>query len=177
MARETFEHTSFGVTYRTKQFSAAYGFRVMGSGLAAIRPTEMLSLTEVRAENGEWVRLDNEAAIDAYVRCLAGSLAPRIVLAGVMKVVNKFNWGFLDEWKVVKIPSRFRSDAQQVSRDNVDPFVSRIVADHYATHRELEEYYSLEDAFKMYDEICVNTVNKLLQQEQAEIDAKSKRGK
>ncbi|WP_250512366.1 hypothetical protein [Caballeronia sp. INDeC2] len=174
MARETFEHTSFGVTYRTQQFSAAYGFKVMGTGLAAIHPTEMLSLTDVRAENGEWVRLDNEAAIDAYVRCLAGSISPRLVLAGVMKVVNKYNWGFLDKWEVVKIPSRFRSDAAAVSRDNVDPFVSRIVAEHYATRKELEEYYSLKDAFDMYDEICVNTVNKLLQQEQAERDAKTK---
>lgn len=66
-------------------------------------------------------------------------------------VVYDFSFGFLKTWKGVKVPRRFISDAKSVSTEYTDPLISQLIQEDYASLRELEEYYSLEDAFRMFD--------------------------
>lgn len=173
--RETKEFDAFGVKYRTREFSAAYGFRHMAARLE-LHPIELLSATEVQLSDGAWARLDTPRAIDTHVRDVLGFMAAHIVFEAVMAQVRDTTWGFLTDWKLVKIPRRFQSTATSVDRENVNPFMSRIVAENRASKRELEEYYSLRDAFDMYDEICLHSLNSLIQQEAAQKEAERKAG-
>jgi hypothetical protein len=171
--RETKEFDAFGVKYRTREFAAAYGFKNMEKRLQ-LSPMELLRDTEVLLNDGAWVRLDSPQSIDLYVRDVIGFFAPHLVLEAVMGAVRKESWGFLSEWKMVKIPRRFQSTAESVSLPHIDPMMSRIQAEKLATQRELEEYYSLHDAFNMYDAIALNSLNSLVQQEAAQREAERK---
>ncbi|QOV06248.1 hypothetical protein CPT_Maja_028 [Burkholderia phage Maja] len=168
---KTFE--AFGVKYRTTQFAAVRGLEILSKG-DDIYPTEFLEKTEVLLGD-EWLSLKEEENIDRGIRDEAGILAPRVVLDGVNVVVNEFNFGFLKAWKGVKVPRKFLSDAKSVSTEYSEPIVAQLVQDEMATLRELEEYYSLEDAFKLFDILTAKGVNLAYQHEQAERESKANR--
>jgi hypothetical protein len=171
------EFESFGVKYRTKQFSAARGVELLFRS-NEVYPTEYLEKTEVLFEfsrkKKEWISLSDSANIDKGVRDKEGLLRPRIVLEGLLMVVYDFSFGFLKTWKGVKVPRRFISDAKSVSTEYTDPLISQLIQEDYASLRELEEYYSLEDAFRMFDIMTAKGVNAAYQHEQAERESKSK---
>lgn len=164
MSAKTATFTAFGVTYRTTQFTAIPAL-VMMSRQNDWAPPDMLSKTEVKDEFGEWIKLDNRDAINKYVLDASGALAPIFVLRGVLSLVNEFNFDFMMSWKGVRVPRRLIDEAQNVSSSNVDPMVAQLISNEAATLRELEEYYSLEDAFKMFDVLTAKGVNQALSQE------------
>lgn len=96
------EFESFGVKYRTKQFSAARGVELLFRS-DEVYPTEYLEKTEVLFEfsrkKKEWISLSDSANIDKGVRDKEGLLRPRIVLEGLLMVVYDFSFGFLKTWK------------------------------------------------------------------------------
>ena len=59
-------------------------------------------------------------------------------------------------------------------RDNVNPILSRLEGENLASKRELQEYYSLKDAFDMFDGSCLRAVNTANAQKKAEQEAKAK---
>jgi hypothetical protein len=155
----------FGIYYRTLQFPAAGSLDLMGKPL---HPTKALEFTEVKDENGEWHRLDNREAINKYVRDILDMMPPVLVMRGLMRVVNEFSFGFAREWSGIKVPARFQSGTtDHKSSKYIDPIVSQILQEGMASLRELEEYYSLEDAFKMFDVIVGKSVNSALANEAA----------
>lgn len=156
--------SAFGVQYQTEQFSATLGMEIMAKH-GDIHPCELLSQTSAQSADGSWRVLDNQEDINDLVVDAAEVLAPRLVLNALMSLVNDYNFLFLGAWKGVKVPSRFTDGAASVSSKNVDPMLSQLIQDGICTWKELEEYYSLEDAFKMFDIIMVKGVNSALSHE------------
>jgi len=158
---------AFGMSYRTAQFPAAGGMELMGH-MIDMNPMDVLCRTEARGPDGAWTRLDNRDSVNEFVRDALGIMPPILVLRGLTKIVNDFSFGFAREWKGVKIPARFRTGpVDPKSSSYVDPMIAQILSEGMATLRELEEYYSLEDAFKMFDVIVAKSVNSALAHEVA----------
>lgn len=169
---KTKHFAAFGVDYRAVQFPAVPSLAMMSS-LEELTPMELLSRTEVNdKEGGGWVRLDDRNAINSYVKDALNILPPMLVLRGLISVVNEHSFAFAKEWRGVKIPSRFRAEGEVKSSAYVAPMIASILQEKMATLRELEEYYSLEDAFKMFDVIVAKGVNTALAHESASVAAK-----
>lgn len=165
MSRQTIKFEVFGRDYKTKQLSAQRAIELMRPGREN-HPCELLEETSILVGDS-WVQLNEESAINSHINDIIGVIAPRQVLQGVMSLVNEYNYGFIERWRGVKIPSRFIDGSQSASSANVDPLIAQIVSDKTATMRELEEYYSLEDAFKMFDIAVARGVNQALSSEAA----------
>lgn len=161
----------FGVTYRVAQYSAIVGVELIDV-MNQESPFVVLANTEVKIDGG-WARLDNAKAINDYVVDVAGALQPRYVLSILTSKVMDFNFGFLGTWKKIKVPSRFRSEIDMVEVASVRPMIATIIQEGLATMRELEEYYSVDDAFKMLDVITAKAVNSALAHEEAVERAKN----
>lgn len=163
----TFE--AFGITYRTLEFSAAEAASWMGN-LEFKTPIDILKLTSVVLYDGTEVVLD-EDGINKHVRDCIGHLPPKVVLSGIVNKVTDLNWGFLVDWKAVKIPSRFISGAASVNSEYLPNIISRLIQSESCTLRELEEYYSLRDAFAIFDSLMAKMVNEALANESAQKEA------
>jgi hypothetical protein len=160
------EFSAFGKRYRCEQFSAMKGLELMGRP-NNIHPCEMLSSTRVLTNIGAWADMSDDEILNDNVIDLAHVLPPRVVLDGILSLVHDFNFAFLASWKSVKVPLRFVDGANSVTSANVEPMASQLIQDDVATLQQLEEYYSLEDAFKMFDTLMVKGVNLALSQEAA----------
>lgn len=167
----TKEFEVFGVRYKTTQWPAVQALALIERA-EVVTPMEVLGRTSVEVGYNEWLRLDDPRNINAYVRDRISKIPPRVVLLAITKVVNAYSFGFMDGWKGVKVPTRFMSGAETVSSGHVDPVVSQLVQDGVASYRELEEYYSLEDAFKMFDILMAKSLNSALANEELERKAK-----
>lgn len=165
MATKTKTFSLFGVDYRTQQFPAIPALDIMAN-VANIHPIDNLRLTQVNVD-GVWTPIDTREAINALVVDKAFVLPPRMVLQAVLKVVNEFSFGFTGTWKGVKIPKRFASGIEPKASSHVDPLISQLLQEEVASLRDLEEYYSLEDAFKMFDVMVAKGVNAALSHEAA----------
>jgi hypothetical protein len=165
MATKTKHFSMFGVDYKTTQFAAMPALEIMDQA-ATISPIESLRLTYAM-EDGQWVMLDSRDAINRLVIDKAFILAPRLVLQGVLKMVHEFSFGFTGGWKGVKIPSRFTAGGKPKESSHIDPLAAQLIQEDVASLRELEEYYSLEDAFKMFDVMVAKGVNEALANEAA----------
>jgi hypothetical protein len=164
MSKKKTKFSAFGVQYQTEQFSAIRGMELMAVP-DDIHPCDMLSQTSVKLPGCSWASLDSQDAINAYVVDVAEVLAPRLVLNALLSLVGDFNFKFMEGWKAVKVPARFADGATTVTSKNVDPMASQLIQDGVATLKELEDYYSLEDAFKMFDTIMVKGINNALSHE------------
>lgn len=149
MARSTKEFDVFGVNYRTKQFSAVYGLDLMEAP-GDMTPYQLFVHMEVE-HNGEWIPASSRAAMNSYIKDLAGVISPLTALRAVMAIVTEFNFAFLTGWNGVKVPGRFLDGAKSVVSVNARPLVAQLQSSGVANLKDLEEYYSLEDAFKMFD--------------------------
>jgi len=166
---KTKEFEAFGRQYRTTQFSAARAIELMEMDIQ--HPLYVLEKTEVN-EKGAWLLLNNEYAINQFVYDEIGAIAPRLALNGVLSIVGDFSFGFLRSWKSTRIPTRFTSGAESIASKHMNPTLATLTTDDMATMRELEEYYSLEDAYKMFDALVVKGINAALSQEAATENAK-----
>lgn len=155
----------FGVKYRSRQFCATIAMDML-SIKTEIAPTSMLAQTEVDFK-GTWLPLDNEPNINLAVEDVIGQVAPVMVLRALVGIVHDFNFSFLDVWKGNKVPERFLSNARVVEAKSSTPLIFQLIQDGSASLRELEEYYSLEDAFKMFDIAVTKGINTALANEAA----------
>jgi len=165
MARLTKTFDAFGVNYRTYQYSAVYGLDLMESS-GDMTPFEIFLFTEAEYD-GKWHKLDSRYAINAYVSDLAGILPPFTVMRALMGIVSEFNFGFLSSWKGVRVPGRFLDGATTVVSANSKPLVAQLQENGTASLKDLEEYYSLEDAFKLFDINVAKGVNDAIANEAA----------
>lgn len=172
MAMKETEFEIFGLKYKTKQFSAIEGLSILDS-LATIHPVIMLRHTKLIID-GKWEDL-NYSNINDNVKDFSNAMSPRMALKVLCAHVSDINFGFLDSWKAIQVPARFLSGAKTVSAEGIEPVISTLVQEGVASIRELEEYYSLEDAYRMFDIIMSKAVNSLLGQEEAEREAKRNR--
>lgn len=173
MSRKTFEFTAFGIDYRTKAFSAYAGLEMMDKK-NEIHPCELLADSEVKNEEGEWKSLGDRDNVNACVKDAVGILPPILVLRGIVDVVYGENFRFVEKWSGLKIPSRFTDQAPSAQSKNINPMLAQIIQDGAATMRELEEYYSMEDAFKMFDVIIAKGLSEALSSEAASIKSRRK---
>lgn len=161
--------SAFGVDYRSTQFSAVTSLAMMDH-MEELSPVDLLSRTEVRdKEDGGWVLLNDRRTINSYVKDSLGLIAPMLVLRGVLSIVNEHSFDFARQWRGIKIPSRFQSEAESRHSVYVPPMIATIIQEKMATLRELEEYYSLEDAFKMFDVLVAKGINTALAHEEASV--------
>lgn len=169
MAMKELEFEIFGLKYKTKQFSAIEGLKILDE-LLTVHPTIILRQTQIFHDEN-WINLDYHS-INNLVKDFANAVSPRMALKVLTSHVSDINFGFLDNWKVIQVPSRFLSNAKTVKVEGIEPIVSTLVQEGVASIRELEEYYSIEDAYRMFDIIMSKAVNNLLGQEEAEREAK-----
>lgn len=158
--RKTKTATLFGHTYRLTQLPAAAAFDQMYSKEQDdILP--LISTVEfVHANGTAAVRLDNAASINAHVYDRLNVMKPRMVLAALYQAVHEYNFGFLDSRKPVKVPRYLRSDIDvEVRSVEGSPILATLIAEGKATLRELQEFYSLEDAFLIYDVLFIEKLN------------------
>lgn len=165
MARVSREFSAFGVEYRTKQFSAFHGLEIM-EVLREIRPEELLSLTDVKVE-GEWIPLSNSDNINKFVKDELSILPPVMALKALTGLVSEFSFGFLSGWTGAKVPTRFIANYRAINTNNSQPLIAQLVQDGTANLRDLQEFYSLEDGFKMFDIMMVKGINMALANEEA----------
>lgn len=163
MATKTKTFGLFGVDYRTTQFTAVQALEIMER--ESTHPIDNLRLTQAHVPGRGWVDLDSRESINEIVRDETGILAPRLVLQALLRTVNEYSFGFTTAWKGVKIPKRFTSGVDAKSSSHVDPLIAQLLQEEVATLKELEEYYSLEDAFKMLDVMVAKGVNEALAHE------------
>ena len=156
--RKSREFVMFGVFYRVKQFSAVEGMVFLESDADEPYPCDMLAYTEAKVIDG-WASLAVATNVDELVRDMAGIQPPRVVLQGLTRLVHEFNFGFLHGWKGVKVPGRYTTGLASINSQHSDPMLAHLVQENIATLRELEEYYSLEDAFSMFDMSVAKGVN------------------
>lgn len=168
--RKIIEFESMGNNYRCRQFSAAMGVALSCSPNET-HPLEMLSLSEVLTDEG-WVPLSSAAAINRYVLDSLGFVAPSAVLETLCGKVYLLNFGFLKDWKPIDIPRRLIAKIDASESPRMDPVMCIVLMTDKATLKELEEYYSTEDLFDMYDMIAVDNLNKALGSEAAAKEAK-----
>jgi hypothetical protein len=157
MSLKTIEFHAFGVEYRTKQFSAVHGMELLALE-REYGPFDLLTQTDVRFA-GQWINLIEGDAINEHVRDVLNIVPPLLVLRGIMGVVHEKNFGFIATWKGVKVPRRFVNGAPSMNSAHIDPLIAQLIQDEVATMRELEEYYSLHDAFKMFDVMVAKGIN------------------
>ncbi|SAK95409.1 hypothetical protein AWB78_05337 [Caballeronia calidae] len=147
--REQSSFNAFGVNYRTKHFAAYYAAQIFEK-LDEIHPTELLALTEVK-DGDSWVSLAAPSAIDRFVRDVCGVLRPHEALASIMGLVKQYNFGF--KVPQLYVSRRFRSKGEEPDDpDGENPILARLYMEGKASWRELQEWYSLEDAYRMHRE-------------------------
>lgn len=171
MSRIVKKFKAFGVDYKSQQFSAVNGLALLSQD--EMNPTELLSLTEVKVGD-DWFSLSEPENINLYLKDIIDILPPLLVLNGIQSIVTELSFGFLNSWSGVKVPRRFLNNIESVTSENSEPMITHLVGSDIATLRELEEYYSLEDAFKMFDIMMVKSVNEALANEEATKTARSR---
>jgi hypothetical protein len=163
------------VTYRSQQYCADEGVRLLSLGEAAA-PIDRLAGTEAKDDKGTFHPLDSRENINRHVRdAMAGVINPARVLDELTQAVSEFNFGFLNTYKPVKTPRRFFSDIEQNKLEQEDPHIERVIAAKYATLRELQEFYSTADLFRLLDVIANDNLNAALASEAARAEAIAKR--
>lgn len=173
--RKTKEFEVFGIVYECKQFPAVEAMEMVDC-ITILTPKELLKSVDVIKYDGTRVPLTTPEMIDREVKDCMNRLPPKVVLNAIMEIVKSHNFAFLQDWRGVTIPKRFLSGAETVSSSYVEPVFAAIMNNGLATYKELEEYYSLHDAFIMFDAILTKTVNESYAHEAAEAEAKRARG-
>jgi hypothetical protein len=149
--RKTEDFMLFGFQYQMTQLSAVAAFERIVKEIPVIK---LLPSVKIGG-----VALDGAAVIDELVFDKIHVMQPRFVLSSLLTIVNEFNFGFMERRKEVRVPSYLRTEVS-IPRHTVEsPILAALIAEDKATLRELEEYYSLEDAFRLYDIIFNEKLN------------------
>jgi hypothetical protein len=149
MARKLKEFNTFNLRFRTMQIGAVSAFaEVSREGMPD--PMDVLPLIEVQVGE-EWIRLDSREKVNRYVRESTGFIPAYTVLESILMGWLDVNTGFLKTWKPIRVPNYLRGDTEVRQAAGIDPIVAAIINSGKASLRELEEYYSLEDAIRLFD--------------------------
>lgn len=151
---KTKEFELHGVQYRTTHFSAIEALPLLDTE----SDLRVLGKTEVRTKKNKWLLLA-DASINKHVRDLDGEYAPLLVLNELLILCYEFNFSFSSTWNPVKYPREMSEGAEAVESHHTNTMFARIIAGKLATLRELETYYNLEDAFKLFDILAAESVN------------------
>lgn len=163
----------FGITYEINQFSAIEAFDMIDA-MNILTPLELLKDCYVLKYDGSKIQLNNKEVISKEVKGVPSHLPPSLILRTLMESVKKHNFGFLSDWKGVKIPNRFVADASSVESTYLEPLVASLINNGLATLQQLEEYYSLYDAFAMFDGLLTKSLNEAYSHEAAAAEARNK---
>jgi len=173
MSRKTVKFELAHKDFKTTQFSAFHSYEmIFGEELS---PEEVLKDTYMLLSDGNWARLDENSTISALIFHPERVESPLSTLTRLMEKVKEVSCVCMYKWESVKVPKRFISSASTVESPRGMPILSTLFTEKLATLHELQEFYSLDDALRMYDDFTVQNINKALQQEKATADAKSKR--
>lgn len=171
--RKTKYFSAFGNDYRIRQYSAADGLSFLKS-IESVPPVQLLKNTYAVIDDG-LICLDNRESINDYVCDILDKIGSQDVLMSLLESVKEFNFDFLNTWKSIKIPKRLCASEDAIYPESCDdPIISHLIASKTATLRELETYYSTEDAFRMYNIIVEDSLTKALITETAHKEAESK---
>lgn len=166
--RRIAEYSAFGFKYRFKELSAVDSFRLLLNDIEMeVEPMVILDCADASVydeSTKQWIQLDTRDKVNACVKDVASCIANYLVLNGLLLLIREQNIGFLinNQWKPLKIPSRLKSSVDPVVLDHIDPIIGTLVANHLATLRELQEFYSLKDAFDMFDVYSADSLSKAL---------------
>ena len=150
MARKLKTFDVLGLRFRTMQLGAASAFEeVNREGMPD--PMDVCRLLEIQTGEDEWIRLDTRVKVNEYIRERTGFVPAHALLEAVMIAWAAVNTGFLREWKPLKVPNYLRGDTEARVAPGIDPILSSLINSGKASLRELEEYYSLEDAIRLFD--------------------------
>lgn len=164
--RQLRQFEAFGRKYRTTQFAADEAFSFLGQKEDP-HPDVLLKLTEAFNETDSiWYSLGNTQNIDIFVTDTIGFIAPRLVLRAICGIVHDFNFLFMQTWKGIRIPVRFQ-EGSGVTSSHADPLGASLIQTGAASLRELQEFYSLEDAFRMFDVMTAKSLTEALAYEDA----------
>jgi len=168
--RKTKEFELFGIIYESQQFPAVEAFDMIDY-ISIATPLEVLKYTSVVKYDGTRVFLTKEN-IGKEVKDVIGYAPAKSVLNAVMEIVIAHNFGFLNDWKGIKIPNRFVADSKTEKSTYMEPIIAQLITANIATYEQMETYYSLYDAFSMFDALLVKSVNEAYAQEKAAADSK-----
>ncbi|CAK7192695.1 hypothetical protein COMNV_00901 [Commensalibacter sp. Nvir] len=155
----------FGQTYRCRQFSAREGMRLFAQPNAS--PQALLQHTSVQVNDQEYA-LNTPEAMDHYVLDPLAVVSPMTVLKELMGRVEAFNFDFITTFDAITIPPQFLFEkGKTVVSKHVHSMIGALIQNHYATLRELETVYSVEDLFILYDALLEERVATLLANEVA----------
>lgn len=164
--RNIHEVELFGMEIEIKEFSAVEGMHLL-STLAAPNPKQLLSGCRIKIGD-DFVLLKNAALINEHVFDRAQIISPFQSLLGICKLVEDANFAFISKWNPVAVPHRFVSGARSVSPQATPSVINQLIQEGAATKKELEEYYSVLDAFQMLDILTAKGVNAAYAHEAAE---------
>lgn len=173
--RETKQFQVFGRDYRITQHSAIESMRLLN--LEKQPPREWLKYTEV-FNDGAFVRLDNDAALNSFVFDRAGIMRGHQVLSHLTRLAIEYSTGFLKDWTPIKVPSKFRSNLsehqmQRIKIEHTEPLIQTLITKGLATMKELSIDYSLKDAVKMNDMQTASMLAEAMANDNAAKEAKS----
>ena len=75
---------------------------------------------------------------------------------------------FFSEWQDLKFPRWDNREIAYLDYKNVDPLIGSIICEGKATLKELQEEYSLEDAYLLWECIMISKSNEYLAYKHAE---------
>jgi hypothetical protein len=174
MSRKTVKFELGHRNFKSKQLSAFHAYEVLFGNDGDVSPEELLQDTYIEAGSG-WIRLDSEDIINEHIFHPANLESPLSMLTRLMDKIRRESCGCMYEWNHVKVPRRFLSDAATVESPRGMPILSTLYTEKLATLQELQDFYSLDDALRMYDDFTVQNINKALSQEKAMSESRAKK--
>ncbi|MFP6557507.1 hypothetical protein WJ542_04060 [Paraburkholderia sp. B3] len=173
MSRKLKEFEVFGMKFRTLQAGAVAAFAEVNR-TGPLDPMAVLPLIEVLDEHEHWVALDSKQRSNEYIRERTGFVPAHVVLESVLAAWSEVNVGFLRDWKPIKVPSYLRSEREPRQARGIDPILASIINSKQATLRDLEEFYSGEDAINLFDVSMAAKLDEADAQYQAHKESKAK---
>jgi hypothetical protein len=155
--RKTKEFQIFGIDYKTTQFSAMQSLDIIKKP-NNLDPIQLLSLTSVKIEN-DFILLSGKNEINSYVVDKINHLPGAIVLRGLIKYISDYSFSFISDFKMIKTPAKFASDAKHVFSPHIEPMIAQLIHNGYGTLEKFEQYYSLEDAYILFDALVAQGVS------------------
>lgn len=173
MARKLKEFEVFGMKFRTLQVGAVTAFEEVNR-TARLDPMTVLPMIEVLDEHEHWVALDSKQRSNQYLRERTGFVPAHVVLESVLAAWSEVNIGFLRDWTPIKVPSYLRSEREPRQARGIDPILASIINAKQASLKDLEEYYTAEDAIRLFDVNMAAKLDEAQAQYEAHKEAKAK---
>jgi hypothetical protein len=182
----------FGSSYRIRQMAATEGLKRLESekpmeedAVAVLAEAEAHVFDSAAKQGrGAWVPLGSAQAVDTYVKdCREGvghmfMLRPQQVLQHLLSAVHNHNFSFAAGWSFVKFPKRLQAaDIAWEPPKEIGGLILSLMSSRQATLKELQTFYSVEDAYFMQQAMASDSLRSALLHEDAmkEAEAAAKR--